>query len=593
MTAVLTSTAKRSGRRRMRWQIAPFSALICALSTLKPVDALASHSAAPSQAQAQAQAQQNHQQTAHLPAIPLAKELYSVAPMMGHSNRHYRHFIRLMGLHRAHLYTEMIPASQIVRAYNRARGIYFGDNRSGNNNEGINADEILELVQRTKEDPSKEYQRLPGDMDDNLTLHQLVATSHSSGLAEHPVVLQLGGNDIANLGMAAAIGAAYGEGEYSEINLNCGCPSNAVGGRAGGCALMKEPELVARCVESMNGGAQSVSSTRDGVSAPGITVKHRLGVRDAMTYDATTDRAKDDEEAFGEVSDFIKTVAQAGVKKFHVHARLGLLGEFPEYDDDDDDGNIDRGARSKNKRPKQSLWVPGANDNALPKAQSIGKIDHKREQERARRRARKATIKNREVPPLRNKVVNRLADEFQQYEFVSNGQIGSFDEVKAIVEEGNRVIGAMVGRAAINHPCSFSAADTLWDGKYSSSIISRALPTRGQVLDEYIRYCDEEENRLASYGASPQVMEKLRRRLVACPFHLFTGEDGSDKFQRHLKKLREKSRTVRASSILAGAASFVPAQSLAKHVDDFVPWEDIGQYHGGLKRGSACQRIVY
>ena len=311
MTAVLT--AKRSGRRRMRWQIAPFSALICALSTLNPVDALASQSAAPSQAQAQAQ--QNHQQTAQSPAIPLAKELYSVAPMMGHSNRHYRHFIRLMGSHRAHLYTEMIPASQIVRAYNRARGIYFGDNGSGNNNEGINADEILDLVQRMKEDPSKEYQRLPGDMDDNLTLHQLVATSHSSGLAEHPVVLQLGGNDSAKLGMAAAIGAAYGEGEYSEINLNCGCPSNAVGGRAGGCALMKEPELVARCVESMNVGAQSVSSTRDGVSAPGITVKHRLGVRDAMTYDATTDRAKDDEEAFGEVSAFIKTVAQAGVKK--------------------------------------------------------------------------------------------------------------------------------------------------------------------------------------------------------------------------------------------------------------------------------------
>ena len=505
-----------------------------------------------------------------------------------------------MGSRRAHLYTEMIPASQIVRAYNRAQCIYFGDNGSSNNNEGINADEILELVQRMKEDPSKEYQRLPGDMDDNLTLHQLVATSHSSGLAEHPVVLQLGGNDSAKLGMAAAVGAAYGEGEYSEINLNCGCPSNAVGGRAGGCALMKEPELVARCVESMNVGVQSVSSTRDGAAAPGITVKHRLGVRDAMTYDATADRAKDDEEAFGEVSAFIKTVAYAGdVKKFHVHARLGLLGEFPE-DDDGDDSDIERGARSKNKRPKQSLWVPGSNDNSLPMAQNIGKIDHKREQERARRRARKATIKNREVPPLRNKVVNRLADEFQQYEFVSNGQIGTLDEVKAIVYEGmygersaNRVIGAMVGRAAINHPCSFSAADKLWDGKCSSSIISRVLPTRGQVLDTYIRYCDEEEDRLASYGASPQVMENLRRRLVACPFHLFTGEDGSDKFQRHLKKLREKSRNVRASSILAGAASFVPAHSLAKHVDDFVPWEDIAQYNGGMKRGSACQRIVY
>jgi len=502
-----------------------------------------------------------------------------------------------MGSHRAHLYTEMIPSSQIVRAYNRARGIYLGGGgNNGSSNDGKNADEILELVQRMKDDPSKEYQRLPGDTDDNLTLHQLVGTSHSSGIAEHPVVLQLGGNDSTKLGMAAAIGAAYGKGEYSEINLNCGCPSNAVGGRAGGCALMKDDELVARCVESMNVGTQSVSSNQDGVSAPGISVKHRLGVRDASMYDAAADRAKDDEEALGEVSDFIKTVGFAGdVTKFHVHARLGLLGEFPEGDEEDD---IEGGKRSKNKRPNQSLWVPGTN-GSLPKAQSIGKIDHKREQERARRRARKATIKNRTVPPLRPNVINRLADEFRQYEFVSNGQIGNLDQVKAIVDEGlfgennsNRVIGAMVGRAAINHPCSFSAADTLWDGK-SSSASSRALPTRGQVLDEYIRYCDEEEDRLASYGASPQVMERLRRRLIAVPFHIFTGEDGSDKFQRHLKKLREKSRTVKASSILTGAASFVPAHSLAKQVDDFIPWEEIAQYEGGLKRGSACQRIVY
>ena len=528
-----------------------------------------------------------------------------MAPMMGHTNRHYRHFVRLLGSRRAHLYTEMIPASQIIRAYNRARDIYLGSGGSSgptsSSGISIDADEVLEVVQRMKEDPSREYQRLPGDTDDNLTLHQLVATSDSSGIAENPVVLQLGGNDSRKLGMAAAIGAAYGQGEYSEINLNCGCPSNAVGGRAGGCALMKEPELVARCVEAMNVGVQSVLMS-DGDSAPGITVKHRLGVRDAFTYDSTADRAKDDEEAFSEVSEFINTVALGGdVTKFHVHARLGLLGEFPEEDDDDDgDGNVVGGKRQKKDRPKQSLWVPGT-DNGLPKAQSIGKIDHKREQERARRRARKATIKNREVPPLRPNVINQLADEFRQYEFVSNGQIGSLDKVKAIVDEGlfgeentNRVVGAMVGRAAINHPCSFSAADSLWDGKSSSNDgTSRILPTRGQVLEDYIRYCDEEEERLAAYGASPQTMETLRRRLVAVPFHLFTGEDGSDKFQRHLKKLREKCRNVKASSILTGAASFVPAHSLAKRVDDFIPWEDIAQYEGGLKRGSACQRIVY
>ena len=596
-----TPTPSRK-RRIMRRRLAPSSVLLCALSAPNRADALASSAVATQQQQQQ---QQQHQQnTSPPPSIPLDKELYSVAPMMGHTNRHYRHFIRLMGSHRAHLYTEMIPAAQVVRAYNRARGIYLGNGVSSSKptssaDIAIDADEILEVVRRMKDDPSKEYQRLTDDNDDNLTLFQLVGTSESSGIAENPVVLQLGGNDSKKLGMAAAIGAAYGQGEYSEINLNCGCPSNAVGGRAGGCALMKEPELVARCVESMNVGVQSVSRS-DGNSAPGITVKHRLGVRDAFTYDAAEDRAKTDDEAFSEVSKFINTVALGNdVTKFHVHARLGLLGEFPEDDDDDeDDDNAGIGKRRKKERPKQSLWVPGT-DNGLPKAQSIGKIDHKREQERARRRARKATIKNREVPPLRPNVINRLADEFHQYEFVSNGQIGSLDDVKAIVDEGlfgekntNRVVGAMVGRAAINHPCSFSAADMLWDGMNCGDDC-RILPTRGQVLEDYIRYCDEEEERLAAYGASPQVLETLRRRLVAVPFHLFTGEDGSDKFQRHLKKLREKCRNVKASSILTGAASFVPAHSLAKRVDDFIPWEEIAQYEGGLKRGSACQRIVY
>ena len=42
---------------------------------------------------------------------------------------------------------------------------------------------------------------------------------------EHPVALQLGGSDPAQLAEAARIGAAFG---YDEINLNVGCPSDRV-----------------------------------------------------------------------------------------------------------------------------------------------------------------------------------------------------------------------------------------------------------------------------------------------------------------------------------------------------------------------------
>jgi tRNA-dihydrouridine synthase len=386
-----------------------------------------------------------------LPAL-YSKELFSVAPMMGHTNRHYRYYFRLFS-RRAYLYTEMIPSSQILRAYRRARGIYLHEGTDGRNQyqaeEEINAEEMMEVMARIKANPGKEYQLHGGnDRDDNLTLHQLIGTSSSStssSMSEHPVVLQLGGKDPHALGMAAAIGAAYGKGEYHEINLNCGCPSNAVGGRSGGCSLMREPELVAQCVEQMNSAVQSLAEADDESSMnhrPGITVKHRLGVRDASTFDAAADREKNDEEAYDDCSNFIRTVSMNGdVTKFHVHSRLGLLGEFADDDNDEDD-----------KKARQTLWVPGDdNSNHLPTDRSIGKIDHKREQERAKKRARKATVKNRHVPPLRPEVINSLADEFSQYEFVANGGIQTMPEVKKVVDSGlfggkqtTRVVGAMV-----------------------------------------------------------------------------------------------------------------------------------------------------
>ncbi|MEZ5733960.1 MAG: tRNA-dihydrouridine synthase, partial [Paracoccaceae bacterium] len=43
--------------------------------------------------------------------------------------------------------------------------------------------------------------------------------------AEHPLALQLGGSDPAELAEAARIAAGYG---YDEINLNVGCPSDRV-----------------------------------------------------------------------------------------------------------------------------------------------------------------------------------------------------------------------------------------------------------------------------------------------------------------------------------------------------------------------------
>jgi tRNA-dihydrouridine synthase A len=114
---------------------------------------------------------------------------------------------------------------------------------------------------------------------------------------EHPVALQLGGSDPAELASAARLGEQWG---YDEINLNCGCPSDRVQRGAFGACLMAEPGLVADGVKAMV----------DAVSVP-VTVKHRIGIDKVESYDF--------------VRDFVGKVSEAGCSVFLVHARNAWL----------------------------------------------------------------------------------------------------------------------------------------------------------------------------------------------------------------------------------------------------------------------------
>jgi tRNA-dihydrouridine synthase A len=114
---------------------------------------------------------------------------------------------------------------------------------------------------------------------------------------EHPVALQVGGSEPAELAQCARLGERWG---YDEINLNCGCPSERVQRGAFGACLMAEPQLVADCVRAM----------RDAVSIP-VTVKHRIGI----------DRGED----YGFVRDFVGALFEAGCRVFIVHARNAWL----------------------------------------------------------------------------------------------------------------------------------------------------------------------------------------------------------------------------------------------------------------------------
>jgi len=164
----------------------------------------------------------------------------SVAPMMDWTDRHCRYFHRLLSQH-ALLYTEMVTTGALV--------------------------------------------------------HGDVARHLRFSAEEHPVALQLGGSEPADLAHCAKLGEEWG---YDEINLNCGCPSERVQRGAFGACLMAEPQLVADCVKAMV----------DVVNVP-VTVKHRIGI--------------DKTESYEFVRDFVGAVSQAGCKTFIVHARNAWL----------------------------------------------------------------------------------------------------------------------------------------------------------------------------------------------------------------------------------------------------------------------------
>tara|TARA_Y100000590_G_scaffold68382_1_gene74502 strand:+ start:1754 stop:2737 length:984 start_codon:yes stop_codon:yes gene_type:complete len=166
-----------------------------------------------------------------------------VAPMMDCTDRHERYFLRLISKN-VLLYTEMIVSEAIDR----------GDKK------------------------------------------KLLAFN----LKEKPVALQLGGSSPKLLANAAKIGEEFG---YDEINLNLGCPSKKVQKNKFGACLIKEPNLVADCLNEMQ------LST----SLP-VTVKTRIGY----------DNVEDYESFFN----FINLLKKTGVKTFIIHARKAMLGKF-------------------------------------------------------------------------------------------------------------------------------------------------------------------------------------------------------------------------------------------------------------------------
>ncbi len=150
--------------------------------------------------------------------------------------------------------------------------------------------------------------------------------------AEHPLVLQLGGNEPDKMAEAAQIAEGFG---YDEVNINCGCPSDRVQSGAFGAILMRYPQTVAACVAAM----------RRVVSIP-VTVKCRIAI----------DEDPPRETLFA----FIDQVADAGCDVFTVHARKAWLkGLSPKENREIPPLNYDLVAELKAARPDLTLILNG------------------------------------------------------------------------------------------------------------------------------------------------------------------------------------------------------------------------------------------
>ncbi len=166
--------------------------------------------------------------------------------------------------------------------------------------------------------------------------------------SEHPLALQVGGAEPRAMAECARLAERHG---FDEVNINVGCPSSRVrSGRFGAC-LMREPELVARCVEAMRAAAP----------VP-VTVKTRVGVDELDTY--------------SDLARFVETVAGAGCNTVVVHARKAWLqGLSPKENRTVPPLRYDRVRRLKRDFPELEIIVNGGVSSVQGAIEHLTRVD--------------------------------------------------------------------------------------------------------------------------------------------------------------------------------------------------------------------------
>ncbi len=224
--------------------------------------------------------------------------------------------------------------------------------------------------------------------------------------SEHPVALQVGGCDPALMAEAARRGAEFG---YDEININVGCPSDRVQSGQFGACLMARPDVVAESLRAMRAG-----------SGVPVTVKTRTGI--------------DDDDSYAFLRRFVDAQAEAGCRKFIVHARVAIL------------------------------------EGLSPK-------------------------ENRSVPPLRYERVYQLKRDLPELEIILTGGITSIGQVDEVL---GHVDGVMIGRQAYHDPYFLTTLEQHFNPDWAPpdrhEVVAKMIPyietelARGERLGRITRH---------------------------------------------------------------------------------------------------------
>ena len=176
----------------------------------------------------------------------------SIAPMVDKTHCHFRYFSRLL-TKEALLYTEMVTAQSIIHG-NRDKILYFREE-------------------------------------------------------EGPVALQIAASNPEDSYKAVKYAEEY---NYTEINLNCGCPSDRVSGNLMGAALMSSKDLVYEILCAM----------KEATNKP-ITIKHRIGIDGTGVLEDTKNKII--MSGYDDLLEFLNTISRAKPDRYTIHARSAIL----------------------------------------------------------------------------------------------------------------------------------------------------------------------------------------------------------------------------------------------------------------------------